>query len=187
MIETDRVSELISKYKITPTQVYILWLLYTEDVTNIKSYIQVHGAFKEEEFKDLINKGLLLHVNRDALSYRTVDLVVTLEFAEELAKIDPEDAYDELFDVYPAHLLINGNRIPAKTLTFPDEKACRESYKKAISKDRFVHQKILAAVNKWKDQNNGYAKIKIDKFVAGKYWEEIDKQEDDGIAKPSYY
>lgn len=187
MIETDRVTELICKHKITPTQLYILWLLYTSDNTNIEKYIKVFGGFNEQDFKDLEAKGLILHTNRNADSYIASDIVVTLEFTEELAKIDPEEAYEELFNVYPAHLLINGNRVPAKTLKWDEQAATEKAYKKAISKNKFLHIRVLAAVNKWKEENNGYAKIKIDKFVAGRYWEEIEKEDDDGTAKPSYY
>jgi hypothetical protein len=179
MIETDRVTELICKHKITPTQVYILWLLYTSDNANIEKYIQVFGGFEEKDFKDLESKGLILHTNRNAGSYIASDIVVTLEFAEELAKIDPDEAYEELFNVYPDHLLINGSRVPAKTLKHDEQQAVEKAYKKAISKSKFLHVRVLAAVNKWKEENNGYAKIKIDKFVIGRYWETIEKEDND--------
>lgn len=187
MIDVERINEIIIKHKITPTQVYILWLLYTEDEKHIEEYIDCFGQFEERDFKDLIDKGLLLHFNRSARAFRTTDLHVTLEFAEELATIDPEDAYEELFDTYPGHLLVNGKKVPAKTLQYTDEKAVRESYKKLVTKNKFIHPRVLAAVNKWKADNNGYATIKIDKFVLGKYWEEIEKEEDDGTVKPSFY
>lgn len=187
MIETDKVNELLCKHKISPMQIYILWLLYTKDTTNMKNYIETFGQFEEKDFDELEEKGLIVWTNRQAGSHRTVDIFVSLAFVEELAQIDPEDAYEELFYVYPANLVVNGVKYPAKGLTLSDEKACKESYKKAISKNKFLHQKVLVAVNKWKEQNGGYAIMKIDKFVTARYWEEIDKEEDSGTAKPSYY
>lgn len=184
MIETDKISELICKYKITPTQVYILWLLYTEDNSNIKKYVETFGSFKRQDLEELVAKDLLLWSNREAMSFRTTDLTVMLEFVEEL--VNSEDAYEELFAVYPAHLLINGNKVPAKTLKFDEQRDTEAAYKKAISKNKFLHQRVLAAVNKWKEENDGYARIKIDKFVAGRYWEEIEKEENDR-AKPRIY
>lgn len=187
MIETDKVNELICKYKINPTQIYILWLLYTEDEKSIEKYIEVFGNFKEDDFKELVDKGLLIWTNRKAESYINKDLVVTLELVEELDKKDPRDAYDELFEMYPAWLVINGKKIPSKTLTFSDEKSIIEAYGKIISKGKFLHKKILALTNKYKEMNDGNAIVKIDKYVTGRLWEEIDKEGDNGIARTSYY
>lgn len=187
MIEADRVTELICKHKITPTQVYVLWLLYTGDTANMKKYMDVFGGFERQDFEDLETKGLIIWTNREAMAYRTTDLVVTVEFAEELASINPDDAYEELSSAYPAHLLVNGTKIPAKTLKWEELVAAEKAYKQAISKKKFLHQRVLMALNKWKEQNNGYATIKIDKFIHGRYWEEIEKEEDNGTAKPSYY
>lgn len=186
MIETDKFSDLICKHKITPNQVYILWLLYTKDYTNIQKYIDAHGQFDTDDFIVLEDKNLILNTNPKG-RYSTANICVTIEFVEERADKDPEDLWDEFFDVYPGHLIVNNNKIPAKTLKFEEEKGVKAAYIKAISKNKFMHQKILTATNKWKEANSGYATIKIDKFVIGKYWEEIDKQEDDGKVKPSYY
>lgn len=186
MIETDKISELICKHKISPTQVYILWLLYTEDSVNIKKYIQVFGNFQRKDIEQLEEKGLLLWTNREATSFRTTDLTVMLEFAEAVM-VNPDEAYDELFQVYPSWLRINDKKVPAKGLQFQDEKAAREFYKNLISKNKYLHQRILVAVNKDKEANDGYARVKIDKFLTGRLWESIEEEKDSGTAKPSYY
>ena len=185
MIETSRISELISKYRISPTQIYILWMLYTKDDKAIEEYIKVFG-FKKEDFKELIDKGLLLHTNSKAESYITTDLVVTLELVEHLVKIEPDEAYEELFQLYPAFLNINGKDVSAKGLTFSDEKAAKAAYASIISKDRFLHKRILEAVVKYKKDNNGYATVKIDKFLTSRLWEDLENKTDDTV-RPSYY
>ena len=178
MIKTDKVNELICKYKITPNQVYILWLLYTKDWTNIQNYIDIHGSFNTQDFVELEEKSLIVNTNPEG-RYSTAHLCVMLEFVEERADIDPEDLWEEFFDIYPGHLVVNGTKIPAKTLKFEEEKGVKAAYIKAISKNKFLHQNILVLTNKWKEANGGYATIKIDKFVIGRYWEEISKQENE--------
>lgn len=184
--EIDKYTDYLCKHKITPNQFYILWLIYTKDSTNIKKYLASMGNFPREDFDVLVEKGLLIHFNKQAKEYDIINLYVSPEFAESVL-IEPDDAWSELFDTYPSHLIVNGNKVPAKTLNYTDSKGVEEAYTKIIKKNKFLHARVIASVNVWKEANNGNATIKIDKFVMGKYWEEIERTTDSGTAKPSYY
>lgn len=183
--EIDKYTDFLINAGITPDQFYICWLIYTKDEVNQEKYVTKGKGFESTDFELLIEKGWLVNTNPKAKAYNMINLFVSPEFAE-MVLIEPDQAWDELFDAYPAHLLIEGKKVPAKTLNSQDYRAVEETYKKYINKNKFLHARVIAAVNKWKSDNNGYATIKIDKFVMGKYWDEIEKT-DDGRAKTSYY
>lgn len=183
--EIDKYTDVLCKGKITPNQFYICWLLYTKDDVNLQKYINMKGGLDTADLQDLIDKGFILNSNPKALAFSTANLFVSLEFGE-LVLIESEDAWDELFNAYPAYLIVNQNKIPAKTFTFTDERLAKEAYTNILKKNKFLHKRIIEAVEKYKEQNSGYATIKLDKFITGKHWEEIDKQ-DEQQSRPRIY
>jgi hypothetical protein len=183
--ETDKYTEFLCKHKVSPNQFYILWLIYTKDYKNQKLWVN-EGGFKTEEIDDLIKKGLIIHFNPTARQYDTRDMMVSEVFAEEVL-VEPEDAWRELFDAYPANLIVNGNKVPAKTLTYTDSLGVEKTYIGYIKKNKFLHARVISAINVWKAANNGFATIKIDKFVMGRYWEEIERTDEQSSPKSRNY
>lgn len=178
-------TDFLCRAKITPNQFYICWLLHTKDFENLKKYIKEIGVFKTEELKDLISKGFILDTNPNSNNFNVLTLFVSLEFAE-LIIIEPEEAFEQFLEVYPDYVLVNGVKYPAKGLKFEEEKGIRELYSKIINKNKFLHLDIINIVRKWKQDNNNIATVKIDKFIIGKHWEILSKDEENGI-RPKIY
>lgn len=184
--ETEKYVDLLIKLGITPNQFFICWTLYNKQFGLLKRYIDMAGVFKAEDVDVLVAKDLiLLTTDNPKLRYDVVNMVVTLQFAEEIV-IDEDTAWEELFKAYPNHLLVNSTKYPAKGLTISDERACEQKYGELLKKNKFLHTRIITLIERWKQDNNGYATMKIDKFLVSKYWEELDKSENTGL-KPRMY
>lgn len=175
--EIDKYTDVLCKFNITPNQFYIAWLLYTKDYNNIKKYIKENGHFKKEDFDELLKRDLIMDIDPKDKSLSNTKYHVTEIFAEAVL-IEPEDAWDEFVSAYPAHLIVQNTKIPAKGLTMTDEQACITAYTNIIKRNKFLHRRIINAITTWKENNGGYATIKIDKFITSKYWEEIEKNQD---------
>lgn len=181
--ETEKYVDILVKLGITPNQFFICWVLYNRQYELLAKYIEMNGVFKKEDIDGLVNKDLILLTK--AGSYDIGEMVVTQEFAEEMI-IEPEEAWEQFFNTYPNMLVVNNIKYAAKGLSISDELACVTKYTELLKKNKYLHIRIVNAVEKWKKDNNGYATMKIDKFLTSKHWEELEKSENTN-AKPRLY
>lgn len=160
-------------------QFYILQLIDTRDIDNLKKYIGTFGKFDSDDFKLLLDKGYILNVNEKAKTLDLSNLVVTLDY-KELAILPDEDAFEQLLDIYPKNVIVNNVKYPSTGLSIQDYQAVEKIYLKQISKSKFQHSENLRLIGKWKEDVGENAPFKIDKFVTGNYWEVLKEAEKNG-------
>src|SRR5437899_5885237 len=184
--DINKYTEFLCRTKITPNQFYICYLLYNKEYSLLQQYINEVGLFKKQDLHNLIDKGFILNMNPKADVFNIIDLCVTLEFTEFML-VEPEEAVEEFFKEYPDQLVVNGIKVPAKGLTFSDEAELKKRYIQIIKKNKFLHLDIINIVKDYKKNNNGYATMKIDKFVTSQYWLVLQKKGDKVAVKPRIY
>lgn len=165
--------------EINAHQFYILQLIDTRDIENLKKYIKTFGKFDTDDFKVLLDKNYIINVNEKAKTLDLNNLVVTLDY-KELAILPAEDAFEQLLEVYPKHVIVNNTKYPSTGLNIQDFKEVERIYLKQISKSKLLHTEILRLIGKWKDDVGENAPFKIDKFVVGSYWDALKEAEKNG-------
>lgn len=138
------------------------------------------GSFNISEIRDLIDKSLILNLAKDSSTFTTRDLVVTEIFANEMI-VDPDEAWKEFFSKYPGKLIVNNVSFAAKGLTLTEETRLEEKYKEIVGNNKYEHNNIISLLEKWKNSNGGFATMKIDKFIIGEYWKEIETERDSHV------
>jgi len=177
-------TELLCEYKITPNQFYFLWILTTKRYEMLYKYLQQSlpqeeqirveaeskkigkpvpssHSFKAEEIKDLVNRGfikLLKGSFKDELDMYEV----TPKFFKKIF-VSTNLAGEELWEIYPPFLYINGNRVSARGA---DKEKLIDAYAKKIKNNLELHIKVLDIVKANRDSLN----MGIDKFVNTEYW-----------------
>jgi hypothetical protein len=182
--EIDKFTDYLVKLQLTANQFFILWLIDNKDIKNLEKYIKGIGKFDSEDMITLVDKGYLVNTNPNSSSFDLYSLAVTLEFKEMV--IEPEHAYDELLDVYPRYVEVQGKKWPSTGLTFSEESMARDAYSKVIKKNRLLHIKILGLIKEWKEVIGESAPFKVDKFITGKYWLELEESKIKNV-KPRIY
>lgn len=175
--DTAKYIDILTKLKITPNQFLFAWLIYNKQWKELQQYMTVFGAFSRAEIDDLENKDVLLNMARHEKNIMPAHLVVTEVFANEMI-IAPDDAWEELLEKYPGKVKIKetGQLFASKGLTYSDEKGIKQIYTDLINRNKYLHLEVLAAIEIWKAANNGFATMKIDKFVTGRFWKEIEAE-----------
>ena len=187
IINIKKLNKILIKYQITPNQFYVLYLVYRKDWSSLHEYVnqvvrkleqegrKFSGFSLEDELEPLVEKGYLEHWGKH---FETLDLMVTPNFTE-LLFIDSEDAGDELFKTYPQWLSINGSKIVAKSC---DMDLYKKRYADKISNDLILHNKIIVALKRAKDQN--LINFKIANFIDGELWTALfENEEDEGTGR----
>lgn len=172
---------------LTAEQYFVLFLIDTRDVVNLKKYIEGNGKFDKNIFTDLLDKGYLLNTHPTSKSLDLGNLVVTLEFAEENVKeISEEEAYEQLLDAYPKFVEVGGTKYPSTGLNLSDSNLACKAYAKEIKNNKLLHAEILSLLRIWKQSVGEFAPFKIDKFITSKYWTELRTKNDTEI-RPRIY
>jgi hypothetical protein len=178
--ETRKYIDILTKFKITPTQFLFAWMVYNKQWEELRDYMNTFGAFDPDSIQDLIDKDLILNINPSSKKFGARDLQVTEVFAGEMV-VTGDDAWEEFYERYPGMMVVNGTRIATKGLTRQDEEYTKAKYIEYVNTNKYVHQNILAMVSKYKEDNGGLATMKIDKFVSGQFWNEIEKGRDNYV------
>jgi len=80
--------------------------------------------------------------------------------------IDEEDSYEELCQVYPKWLLINGSKVPAIT---GDPVKIAKDYLKCHKKNRIAHERVINITKNW-FKSKPYAQEKIENYILNRRW-----------------
>lgn len=174
---TGKYIDILIKLDITANQFLFCWLVYNKQWKDIKRLMNHIGQplITPDELQLLMNRDVIINIAPKSREQVTAsELIVTELFANEMI-VEPEDAWEEFFDKYPGKMKVQGSVFAAKGLTIGDEKACREKYQGYINKNKYKHQEILLTLEEYSKQNDGYATMKIDKFIIGEFWNEIEK------------
>jgi hypothetical protein len=182
MITNDKSIHFLIENQITANQFLLCYLIHLKDHTTIKKYILNCKGWKHAEIDDLCEKNYLTNFNPQRMkggklvqSYDTDYIMVTPKF--DSLMIDEIDAAKEFWDNYPAFFdVIQGKKnISAKNVNY--DKFC-EYYNSIIKGNNVKHKEILDIVQKWKQENRGFATMTLEKFLQSKHYEDLKKKYD---------
>jgi len=169
-VDVNKYVELMLKHSVSEHQILIMTLLDSNDINTIKLY-KSKLTFNKEEFKDLLNRGLIKEKN-DFEFIVTIDLFIE----EEVTQL-----FEEILNLYPDNININGNLASAKSIDI--EEFAEYYYHKIIKGDKSKHTKLINII---KDhfQYETYAKMGIEKFLKSKEYERVREQSSTTIQRP---
>ena len=167
-VETEKFIDFLVEHKMTPTQFMFCYLKANYDMSSFKRYIKTVGVFRSEEVKDLIDRGYIEDFNEIGANGRRTDYIdsylVTPKFTKEIF-IETEQAGEELWNSFPPFIMINGNRVSARSC---DKDVLMKSYCKKIKNNKKIHEEVLSLLKESVTRNE--VKMGIEKWVLSEQW-----------------
>lgn len=172
-IEKDTLDFLVKK-KLTFNQFCICLMLYHKDYAGMMRYTDQIGYLTGgtvikpdkkavKEMDDLLERGFLVHENRDKNNYWDLDnFLLTEKFTKGFLD-NLEEKAKEFFKAYPSNLLIQNNEVPAKVVAVEEFLL---DYIKLLKTDITLHEKIMLDIKGLR-----YAKMKISNYISSRQWE----------------
>ena len=125
LIDTEEYIKTLAHYDINEQELLILKLLDDNDVDNIELYKRVRGKFNINTINNLMKKDLIIRGN-NGLYEINIDLTNN--------NIDLDQLADDIWKIYPSWLLINSQRVSAKSTDY--DWFCEYYIKKIIKGSR---------------------------------------------------
>jgi len=166
MFNTKQLTSFLVKKKVTPTQLYIISCIQEKDFRSLGSYIEKLGNPKAEII-DLINKGIIIDLNKDGESY--VDSMMISDSFSRGYIIESGIAGEQIWNLYPWWFIVNGDKFPAKTT---DKDALIELYGRRINNSYSEHKKVLKILEHL--VNTESIVMGIQKWVSSEQWNAVD-------------
>lgn len=187
---------LMEKYSLTPTELFIVKIIYLYRENYPENYIFRYLSIPDNKatFRDTLislqNKGIILK------SYKIPKqgeefIPDEVEFNKNFEKNFIRSAFDmgkDLFDHYPMFGTINGATVSLRGVSkkFDSLEDFFRFYGKEIKWDPDLHQEILDLID-WEQENNvGYICFSLATFVIEHKWEELRALKEGKIANINY-
>lgn len=169
--------DLLCRLKISPNQFLICMLIHEKDtVATIKYYEEnTSNRFNAKDINELLQRGFLLRISKDEKHFELDQFIVTDLFSHEFL-VDGEDAGEEFWNMYPSWIRMNNTRVSAKTC---DKDDLIEKYARKIKSSKKKHEQIMQTLEKYVEENNGFATLGIEKFVGSEQWTILKEKYDD--------
>lgn len=160
MILEERYIEFITKHNLTQSQFLLLHLMYKKKFELIKRYRECYptdnGSMLGKNLtNDLITRGFLIKVDS---SYKLGDIFLDIY-------IDEFTAGNEIWELYPKFIIINGTNIPLTTM---DKNLFRKIYIDKILYNREEHLEVVKDIEY--GNKNELINLGIDKFINSEFW-----------------
>lgn len=176
-INDKKFVDVLCKYGLTPTQYFFAYMIHKGQYEELFRYCQTVDLIELEDIQLLEEKGFIIDTNKFSedlgrLTTYSKKYICTSSFLDLIMR-ETDDLFEELLDMYPVFINVEGSRYPARS-TNAGEKgqySTAELYKKYIKGDLELHKKVLDLVE-WA-KNNDQIGCGLAKFVAGKRWEEL--------------
>lgn len=165
---------LLEKYKLTPTELFTikLILLAKEDGEYewLQRYVQIiklRDILVSLQEKEIILKSWKLPKEGQQLIVE--DITFNQNFQKQYFRASFEMG-EELFNVYPQFLVINGISYNARRVSkkFDSLEDAFRNYAKSIKNDPIIHKNIIELI-KWGIENN-YNFTTLDDFICDRSW-----------------
>lgn len=165
---------LLEKYKLTPTELFTikLILLAKEDGEYewLQRYVQIIKL--RDILISLQEKGIILKswkLPKEGQQLIVEDITFNQNFQKQYFRASFEMG-EELFNVYPQFLVINGISYNARRVSkkFDSLEDAFRNYAKSIKNDPIIHKNIIELI-KWGIENN-YNFTTLDDFICDRSW-----------------
>jgi hypothetical protein len=151
----------------TPNQFMFCYMKHTYHIGGeklLKRYFENVKRFQGEEIKDLIKRGYVEDFNEPGKDFMD-SYLITPKFVKAVF-IDTDEAGEELWNTYPAYLMINSVRVAARSC---DKEEIIERYAKIIKNNIKKHKEIIELLKK--AIKRGEINMGIEKWVKSEQWE----------------
>jgi hypothetical protein len=183
-VETEKYVDFLVKHKMTPNQFMFCYLKATYNMTSFRKYIKGVQHFKAEEIKDLIERGYIEDFNEKNPNGTRQDFIdsylITPKFHKEIF-VETEQAGEELWATFPSFLIINSNRVSAKSC---DKDVLIKTYCKRIKNNKKIHEEVLSLLKQAIERNE--IRMGIEKWVGSEQWNVLKDAYKDNGGKLNY-
>lgn len=159
----------LCRLQITPTQFYLMYLLHTRKYADISTYHEKVGEFPVREVDDLIDRGLVIDMNKPGEPIYA-DLLSLTDAAQTLMFVATQECGEDLWTSYPSFIIVNGSNVPAKTC---DKDEIMDLYGDVIAYNPVLHRRVMEVIDYAK--RNGLITMGIEKWVKSRQWETVEE------------
>lgn len=188
-IDIEEELALIEKYQISPNELFLIRILILANEELTEEYVWRFLAIPEkmrgsvrETLISLQNKGIILKSYKIPASGQTFS-PADVQFNQNFLKTLYKSSYDlgqELFDVYPKNVIINGLLTPIRNVAnrFGTLENFFKAYGKAIKYNEQTHKEIIELVEWAKNDPSNYLCMSLANFVIERKWEDLKELRD---------
>lgn len=196
-LDIDEELIIIEKYKLTPTELYVLKQLVLIQEGYSTQYLSRYLNSSEENkvhFRDTLvslqEKGMILKSYKipkrgEKFDPRTV--AINLNVVKTFWKASFELG-KELFEAYPMFAFINGNPVSIRTLSkkFDTPEDAFRYYGKVIRWNPETHNKILELLAWEQEHNVHFLNMSLASFIIDQKWNELEALRDGKLGNINY-
>lgn len=168
ILNTDKVTELCTKYNISPTEFYLLFTIATKDWINLEKYISKRGVFSMKTLNRLRSIGILMFLDFEGTQGEPLinpeNVNIDRRFLNDVM-VDIDEAYDRLVDAYPWQFTSKGEDFNARTGTPRDNVAMLLKHTKG---DPATIEEIIDLTNYARE--HGLITMGLEKYIERRYW-----------------
>lgn len=180
--DVKQFTDFLCKWKITPNQFYLCWLLYWDHkdyvggkhrnpndpltFACVYKYTKTVKSWTVKEVEGLVEKGLIKNTSGKKMKIESME--VTDKFIDAI--LVNRDREDEFWDFYPSW--IDNFEHPSKpqiNLKTAPEEIIKKKYRKLV-KTKKKHKEVMKIL-KWAKRNDKI-RVSIKNFVEGKMWKQ---------------
>lgn len=134
-------------------------------------------SISDKEIQDLLDRQFIDDFRISKNQYAADNFLVRPDKFKEL--FTPPDAYEQLFDLYPDFVLIEGKgRYPSKAIGIRENNECRKLYMAYVgSVGKKKHDVVMEKTDKIISIWGGFAPMKFESYIVGKHWQSLDNME----------
>jgi hypothetical protein len=167
-ISEEKFVDVLSKSGLSPNQYLFAYLIHKGNFPLMYRYVREVGRFKLEDIQTVLEKGYIIDVNKDRGDRTETfpDHYIPTSSFKELMINETEDDVEELWEIYPPFILINGNKAPGKST---DISVLAKPYSVAIKGSPDKHQEVKEILE-WAIEKKVIS-MGFEKFILGRGWE----------------
>lgn len=194
MIDQDLA--IIEKYRLTPTELFIINLIFLTQEGYEEPYLSrfLHIPENKELFRptlvELQNKGIILKsykIPEKGQKFDPLEISLNKNFFKTYWKASFELG-KELFDKYPMFTNINGVTVSLRSFSkkFNSLEDMYRFYGKTIGWNIEKHKEIISLIE-WEQNNNiGFLRMSISSFIIENKWNELKALRDGNIVNVNF-
>ena len=188
---------MLTKYKLSPNEFFILRLLFIAQDEDDKSYLSEYLTNIPESdrgsFRDILislqNKGVILKSCKIPNKGEALD-IDCISFNNNLIKNMYKASFvmgKELFETYPQFTQINGSTVAIRSVSkkFDSLEDAYRIYGKSIGWNPETHREIIALIE-WAKNNTSFINCSLANFIVDQKWQDIKALKDGNLANINF-